>query len=406
MAETNEKLWNRRFSAFAAGTLIEYISNAGMSFVLSLLILDLTNSVLMYGSYLVLYYLSSVCVPMLVGPLLEKYNKRVVNCLCCILSAAVYGAYFLLYLQGKNHMAFTLLLAVCTGILHATFSVGANALMLEITHKANLQKAYSILSMIDTVCEISVPVVTVLYKMAGLSPIMIGCILLFAGGAAVMLAVSRSSSLPEAVPHSSYAAELKDGMQFVAQNRGYLVVCIAFALSYAFSGVRRTLWLPFFQNQSESSYIWYFVVSGLCSTGMFHASFLLYLLKIKEKYRYLTAAISFVLLGSCTAGVLFSGKIVAVILGYFAGLASGIFSNMRSVSVYAHLDENQQARFSGIFTAFTNLGMVLGMASCSVLSEALTLPAVGAIFSVFALLAFGILFLFWGRDSVRKLYNT
>ncbi|MBP9989751.1 MAG: MFS transporter [Ruminococcus sp.] len=405
MKKDGIKLWKRDFSAFAAGMFLEYMSTAGMSFVLSLLILDITKSVLLYGTYLVLYYMSSVFVPMLAGPLFEKYSKKKINSLCCVLSAAVYGGYLILYIIGKNHIAFTFLMAVLTGIFHAAFSVGANALMLDVTEKESLQKAYSVFNVIETCSEITVPIVTVLYKSIGLEIILFSCVILFFVAAGVLLLV-KNEHTGKSEGKTSYAGELRDGLKFVNKNRAYLTVCTAFLLCFMMSGVRRTVWLPYFQNGSENSYLWYFVMYGLFSTGLFHSSLLMYFRKTKKNGRYLLSVVSFAILCAGTVGVIFVPKIGGAVLAYFAGLSFGIFSNTSSVSVYAELDEGQRARFSGIFTAFTNAGIVVGMASASVLSEVMDLRGVIAVlgalvFAVFAVLFFGI-----RRKGVKKLYYS
>ncbi len=394
-------VWTKDFTFLSASILLDLLGAAAISFIVPLMILRSTSSVFLYGLYLVLYYSSSVFVPIFIGPLLENRNKRVINSVCCFATVIVCSVYLAMYMADSVPITVTMIIALLTGLFQAIFTVGANALILEYVEPENLQKAYSVYDSMEISGELSVPLCTFLYESYGMSFVLPVIIALYLFSAIMVFFMKNSKSVIATEKHDDYSNELKSGLEFVKNNKGYLSVCLAFMLCYMTTGIRRTTWLPYF----ESSYLWYFTVYSAISAGLFQSSILLYLLKIKSKHRYALSVISFVVLAiGMTVSLLF-GNIATTIIAYFVGLSNGIFTNMRSVSVYENLDETQRSRFSGIFTAFTNAGIVLGMAICTVLSYKFSVISINVIVGLFLLIAFLMIYLGKDKESIKNLYN-
>lgn len=403
MNKTKNKLWTKSFTLFVTSAFIEFAGSAGISFVLSLMVLDLTSSVVLYGAYLVVYYFSCIFVPVFVGPVIERRNKRNV-CLTCGLAFFITCSLYCLFgLNEEYAMYIAFAVAVFLGIFNGIYAVAANAMLLEIVDSDNLQKAYSVYGAIEKCAEIVIPIVTLIYKMFSLKLVLIVSVILFFIAILFIFFVKTINTNLEQKTNN-YKKQFKDGLSFVLNNKAFLYASILFMLTMATSGSRQVIWVPLYKSRNNGSELWYFIVAGVFSTGMFHSSIVTYLLKIKKKYNYLLSSICFLIMTIGSLLIVFASNIVAAIIGYFVGLCFGIFNNLKASTVLNKLDDDQRSRFLGFLTTFSNAGNVLGMGLCTILSKKMLLTGVNVTIMSIVLVVFVIVNCI-GNKKIKELYN-
>ena len=71
-----KSLWTKDFTIITLGSTVSMIGNAMCGFVMSLLVLDYTQSTLLYSIYLAVYTLPQIIVPIFSGAILDRRSRR------------------------------------------------------------------------------------------------------------------------------------------------------------------------------------------------------------------------------------------------------------------------------------------------------------------------------------------
>ena len=69
-------LWTRDFTIITLGSVISMFGNAMSGFAMSLMVLDISNSTLLYAVYLVMYTLPQLFMPVLSGAVLDRFSRK------------------------------------------------------------------------------------------------------------------------------------------------------------------------------------------------------------------------------------------------------------------------------------------------------------------------------------------
>ena len=69
-------LWTRDFTILTVGSVISMFGNAMTGFAMSLMVLDLSNSTLLYAIYLAMYTLPQLFMPIVSGAILDRQSRK------------------------------------------------------------------------------------------------------------------------------------------------------------------------------------------------------------------------------------------------------------------------------------------------------------------------------------------
>lgn len=70
------KLWTKNFTIITMGTVVSMLGNAVAGFAIGLMVLDYTESTLLYAIFMICYSLPRVILPLLAGPYLDRFPVR------------------------------------------------------------------------------------------------------------------------------------------------------------------------------------------------------------------------------------------------------------------------------------------------------------------------------------------
>ena len=107
MSNKNKGLWTRDFTIITIGSVISMFGNAMSGFALSLLILDYTDSTLLYGIYIVLFTLPQIIMPILAGPYLDRFSRKKTIYTLDFISSVIYA--FAAFLLASGWFSFPFL---------------------------------------------------------------------------------------------------------------------------------------------------------------------------------------------------------------------------------------------------------------------------------------------------------
>lgn len=401
--DLKSSIWNRNFTSYIMGNFFYNSCVLGLPFILSLFILDLSNSTYLYGVTLFLNYLSSVLIPIFFAPFIEQSNKKKVCLFCNVIFIIIVSFYMLINVFDFYILVFSLLTSLLIGIFGSIFNVASNSLLLELVDQKNMQKACSVNELVLKLSEISIPIVTFIYRKSSLYKILIFFIFLLICAFSSIIFIKNNSHIYGT--KNGYLNELNEGFKFIKRNNSYLFISILFFLCTIFSGIRQIVWVPFFKMIKDGSELWYFIVYGFFATGMLHSSVITYLVKIKKDKNYIISSLCFVIMSISSMFLINSNIIISAILGYISGISYGVFNNLKANSIYNKLDDNIKSRVIGVFNAFENAGIVFGIGVCTLLTNTMSLQNTSTIVSIVSLLIFIVVNFFIGKSKIKELYN-
>ncbi len=75
-ADSTNTLWTRDFTIITIGSVISMLGNSLVGFAMSLMVLDYTNSSMLYAIYMVLYTLPQLITPIISGAILDRFSRK------------------------------------------------------------------------------------------------------------------------------------------------------------------------------------------------------------------------------------------------------------------------------------------------------------------------------------------
>ena len=161
-AEKTSSLWTRDFTIITLGSVLSMFGNSMSGFAMSLMVLDISGSTLLYSIYLAMFTLPQLIMPVLSGTLLDRFSRKKTICMLDFFSAFLY-IFMALLLRG-NWFSFPVFALFCfiLGSVQSTYMVAYESFYPLLITEGNYQKAYSIASVLETLSAVMVPVSTFL----------------------------------------------------------------------------------------------------------------------------------------------------------------------------------------------------------------------------------------------------
>ena len=171
--QAQNTLWTRDFTIITVGSVISMLGNALSGFAMSLMVLDISKSTLLYAIYLMMYTGPQLIMPLLSGAILDRVSRKKTIYTLDFISAGLYV--IMAGVLATGWFSFPLFAAYCflLGSIESIYQVAYQSFYPLLITEGNYQKAYSIASVLETMTAFMVPVSTFLYKLVGLSPLLI-----------------------------------------------------------------------------------------------------------------------------------------------------------------------------------------------------------------------------------------
>ena len=274
--KTPHPLWTRDFTIITLGSVVSMLGNALSGFAMSLMVLDISKSTLLYAIYIAMYTLPQLFMPILSGAILDRFSRKKTIYSLDFLSAFLYALMAVILATGW--FSFPLFAAYCfiLGSIQSTYMVAYESFYPLLISEGNFQKAYSIASVLETLAAVMVPVSAFLYRQIGLSPLLAINALCFLI-AAIMETQIRSDEAYLETQKETRQAELKaskqmlrdirDGFAYLKSEKGLLAIAVYFAFSAVCGGISTVIVLPWFKSVYDNGEYLYMLVWGMALVG-------------------------------------------------------------------------------------------------------------------------------------------
>lgn len=412
MSTEQKKLWTKDFSILTLGTAVSMLGNAVANFAIGLLVLDKTDSVLLYATFMVCYGLPRILLPMVAGPYLDRFSRKRVIYSLDFLSAALYLLFFLLLLQGFFNYTIYLLLSMVIGSIDSIYSVAYDSFYPVLIAEGNFTRAYSISSLIYPLSTaIMVPVAGLCYRTIGLAPLFLFNAFTF------LIAAIFETQIKAAEPHtesgarshfngSQFLLDLKEGFAYLKRERGLNTVTWFFFVMMLTSSVCLTLALPYFKSLTGvDGVMQYTFVMGANTIGRLVGGSVHYFFRYPAHRKYSIALFVYIAISIIDGAYLFFPFWIMLFFMFIEGVFGVTSYNIRISSTQNYLPDEMRGRFNGLFQMLTILGTIIGQLVAGAVGDALPIRWIVAASMAVLLLSVFVIVIPNG-ESVKKIYNT
>lgn len=412
METVKKPLWTRDFTILTLGTVVSMLGNAVAGFAIGLLVLDKTDSVMLYALFMVCYGLPRVILPMVAGPYLDRFSRKRVIYSLDFLSGGLYALFFLLLLKGYFNYTIYLLISMLMGSIDSIYTVAYESFYPLLISEGNYTRAYSIESLIYPVSSaIMVPVAGICYKTIGLAPLFLFNAITFLIAAIFETQIKAVETHTEAhagerFDGKQFLRDLKGGFDYLKKERGLNAITWFFFVMMMASSVCLTLALPYFKSLTGvDGVMQYTFIMGANTIGRIIGGSVHYFFKYPAHKKYSIALFVYITISFIDGAYLFFPFWIMLIMMLVDGMLGVTSYNIRISSTQNYLPDTMRGRFNGLFQMLIILGTIAGELIAGAVGDVLPIRWVIAVtMSVTALAVFVILVP--NSEHVKKIYNV
>ena len=411
METVKHNLWTRDYTILTLGTVVSMLGNAVAGFAIGLLVLDKTDSVLLYAVFMTCYSLPRIVLPMIAGPYLDRFSRKRVIYTLDFISAGLFAVFFLLLLKGYfNYTAF-LLMSMVIGSIDSVYSVAYESFYPTLISEGNFTRAYSIESLIYPLSgAIMVPIAGICYKTIGLAPLFLfnAVTFLIAAIAETQIKAKEThiASAAERFSGSQFMRDLKDGFAYLRRERGLNAITWFFFVMMLAGSVCTTLALPYFKSLSGVDGIMqYTFVMGANTIGRLIGGGVHYFFRYPAEKKFNIALFVYIIISVIDGAYLFFPFWVMLLFMLCEGMLGVTSYNIRISSTQNYLPDEMRGRFNGLFQMLSILGTIVGQLIAGAIGDLFDIRWVVAISMAITGLAVFVIII-PNSEHVKKIYNV
>ena len=165
-------LWTRDFTIITLGSVVSMLGNAMSGFALSLLVLDYTESSLLYAIYIATFTAPQIIAPIFSGAILDRFSRKRTIYTLDFISAGIYA--MAAFILSRGWFSFPVLAVWCfiIGTINSVYMVAYESFYPMLITEGNYSKAYSIASVLETLSAVMIPISTYVYNKVGIAPLL------------------------------------------------------------------------------------------------------------------------------------------------------------------------------------------------------------------------------------------
>ena len=406
-------LWTRDFTIITLGSVVSMFGNAMSGFAMSLMVLDISESTLLYSIYIAMFTLPQLIMPIVSGALLDRFSRKKTIYTLDFISA---GLYLLMSaVLSSGWFSFPVFAVYCfiLGSIQSIYIVAYESFYPLLISEGNYQKAYSIASVLETLSAVMVPVSTFLYGKIGLSPLLLVngvCFFIAAvmetriGAEEHYIETQQITKLEGHHPVRQVLADIREGFRYLSEEKGLLAIAAYFAFSAICGGVSSVIVLPYFKSTFPNGEYWFMFVMAFSLAGRAIGGMIHYRLKIPAAYRYAIALAVYIVISICEGVYLFFSFPVMMLLCFIVGIGGVTSYTIRISATQSYVPDEKKGRFNGAFNMLSTVGALIGEFAAGILTESFSERIILLTAMLLCALA-AVVFIGGGKKHVEIIYN-
>ncbi|MFS1514461.1 MFS transporter [Chengkuizengella sp. SCS-71B] len=364
----------RNIVLISISRLISELGSVALRFALSLYILDITGSPLMFGFVFGFTYIPGVLVNLFAGVLIDRSNKKKILIAADLLSGITTILFLVLFLVQPANIGLLICYVIILYSFQAVFLLAMNASIPELVSKSRVMAVNSNIQSISTLLSIvGLFVGAFAYGAFGIEMVFLidGISFILSGIINVFFVFRKKSE--EFLQNNTYWESMKEVYQYI-KNRNELKYLLGIFLVINFMFVPIvTLVMPFIMREIyEMSEFYIALIEGALGLGLIVGALLVAIKKIGQ-FVINKIFILFQLLAFMTVLWIFPelpyisiSSSLVILLGYMIILTfMGMFNAMANIPmvsyVQIYIPEKMRASFFGIVTTVATMSVPIGL---------------------------------------------
>jgi len=387
--------------------------NAMSGFAMSLMVLDISGSTLLYSIYIAMYTLPQLIMPVLSGAVLDRFSRKKTIYTLDFISAALYA--LMASVLAAGWFSFPLFAVYCfiLGSIESIYMVAYESFYPLLITEGNYQKAYSVASVLETFSAVMVPVSTFLYGRIGLAPLLgANAVCFFAaavletriGAEEKYIETQKATRREDRRPVRQVLDDTREGLRYLKVEKGLLAIAVYFAFSSACGGVSEVITLPYFRNTFSHGEYWFMAVMAFSLIGRAIGGVIHYRKHIPAVYRFGIALTVYIVISLCEGFYLFFRIPVMMLLCFIIGIGGVTSYTIRLSATQNYVPDEMKGRFNGAFNMLCTAGALTGEFAAGSLTLVMSERTVLLISMLLCALA-AVVFIGGGRRHVSVIYN-
>lgn len=402
-----QTLWTKNFTIITVGTIISAIGGTAMSFAMSFIVFDNSQSTLLAGIFSAVSLIPAMILPVVVSPYLDRFRRKPVIVGLDFLDGILY-LIFAVYLMNQPfsypvYMIFSLIIST-TGTI---YSLAYNSFYPNLIEEGFAQKGYTVSGMIyPTVMVIVTPIAGFLYTKWGIAVICLleGILLLVAAALETQIRVAERCEGKGKFSVKEYVGDLKEGFQYLKQEKGLRRIYTYMSITQGVSQGNTSLIIAFFQTTQglgTTLYAWFTVAEFVGRTigGVIHYRF-----EIKPEKRFKFAYMVYQVYNFMDGILLFLGYPLMLLNRAICGFLGINSATLRESSVQNYIPDDKRAKLNGVFQALMSLSGLICYPLIGSLGEIFSYPTALAITSAIGIILC-YLIMYQKRNEIKEIYN-
>ena len=406
-------LWTRDFTILTAGTVVSMFGNALAYFAMDLMVLDITGSTLMFAIYNILYMLPNALAPVLIGPFLDRFSRKKTIYTLDFLTAGIFAVLTVLLCTGHTDIGILAAANFLLGAIGGIYFVAYDSFYPLLIREGNFNKAYSVSASLETLSMVMVPLSALIYNTFGIVPLFVANTVTYLAAAILETQIRTEEQYVDQRKQDDarpaglrrFAADFREGMRYLAGERGLLAIAVYFFFSSLTGGMTGVVTLPYFRSTFENGEYVYMLTWGMCSVARFLGGIVHYNFKLPEKAKYAIALTVYISIAALEGSYLFFPVPLMMVMTFAVGILGVTSYTIRISATQKYVPDEKKGRFNGAFNTLMTVGMVIGQAAAGGLSAAVSERAVVVIANALCIAA-AVFIIGGSRRDVSEIYNT
>lgn len=407
-------LWTRDFTIITAGSAVSMFGNAMSGFAMSLMVLDYTESTLLYAVYLAVFTIPQIIVPIISGAVLDRFSRRKTIYTLDFLSSILYLIAAFILAGGWFSFPVFALYVFLIGTIHSIYLVAYSSFYPLLITKGNYSKAYSVSSVLETMSAIMVPAATFVYKQVGISPLLAANAFCFFLAAVMETRIAGKyenyvelQKKTEDREHKGRMVlrDIREGFDYLTGNKGLTAIVMYFTVSALVYGATNVLTLPWFRASYDNGEYIFMIVAGMSVVGRAVGGALHYRMRIPPEKKFRIAFFVYIVTAILEGTYLYLSLPLGALFCFMSGILGVTSYTIRVSATQAYVPDEKKGRFNGAFNMLNTCGSLVGELTAGWLALMISPRLVISGYMVFCLLS-AFVFIWTRRREVAAIYNV
>ena len=358
----------KKFMMIWIGELISSIGSGMTAFALSIYVYELTGSVSYVSLVTLLAYMPTILLSPVGGVLADRYDRRLLMIIGDLFSGL--GLIYILWqIQIGNTGMMPILLGVTfNAVFVALLEPSYRATVTDLLTEEEYGKASGMVQIAGNAKYLISPALAgIILGVADIRVILLIDICTFIVTVSMVASVRKTVRKPIKRETQGVFLEMKEGLMFLARNKGIRSLVIIMAFICFFMGFVQTLTGPMVLAVSDAKTVGF--LESACAVGMLVGSIWIGVAGIKKSYAVvLGIAGGFCGISMALAGI--STNIMITGIGIFLFFLMLPFMNTcADVLVRVSIPNELQGRVWGMISLLTQIGTVVAYMICGILAD-------------------------------------